>query len=179
MLRKLFVRVVLLVAFASVVYYLGNGIFGAAADRWYGGAMVFMIIAVNLLTPALLVASMTGPRSERLDRERKVFERLGRPDLAEGAELQREWTDANDPMSHPLYHSNTGIPVLVSRIADTQSSVRNHPLVRLTVKGETQGEFEVVAVAPRIAVPRAGDIVRVITHPADPTRYRYAGPMEP
>lgn len=176
MVRKLLVRVVLLVGLASVVYYVGNGILGDAEDRWYGGAMIFMIIALNLITPAVLIATLTGPRAERLDRERRMFERMGRPDLVEGVEQQKDWTDEYDPMSHPLYHSTVGIPVFVSRVIDTQSSIRDHPVVRMDVRGETQGEFEIVAVVPRIAVPRVGDIIRVIAHPADPARYRYAGP---
>lgn len=54
--------------------------------------------------------------------------------------------------------------------------VRNHPVVRLGVRGETEGEFDVVAVVPKLAVPRVGDVVRVVTDPADPARYPYTGP---
>lgn len=175
--RRLLVRGVLLLGLASVVYYLGNGIFGDAEDRWYGAAMVYMIIALNLITPVVVFTALAGPKADRLERERRLFERMGRPDLVEGVEQQKEWTNDNDPMSHPLYHSAAGIPVLVNRITDTQSSIRNHPVVRLAVRGETEGEFEVVAVVPRIAVPRVGDLVRVVTHPTDPARYRYAGPV--
>lgn len=175
--RRLLVRGVLLLALASVVHYLVNGIMGSAEDRWYGEAMVYMIIALNLITPTLLFAAFSAPRTERLAREQRLAARLGQPELAEGIAQSREWTDANDPMSHPLYHSATGAPVLVKRITDTRNSVRNHPVVRLGVRGETEGEFEVVAVVPRIAVPRVGDIVRVVADPADPARHRYAGPV--
>lgn len=175
--RRLLVRGVLLLALASVVYYLGNGILGSAPDRWYGAAMVYMIIALNLVAPVLVLTMMSVPRAERLARQQRVLARMGQPELAEGVALSQEWTDDADPMSHPLYHSTVGIPVLVSRITDTRSSIRTHPVVRLSVRGETEGEFDVVAVVPRIAVPRVGDIVRVVAHPADPARYRYAGPL--
>lgn len=174
--RRLVVRGVLLLGLASVVYYLWNGVTGSAEDRWYGEAMVYMIIALNLFTPALLFAAFSAPRAERLAREQRMANRLGRPELAEGIEQSREWTDDDDPMSHPLYHSTTGVPVLVRQITDTRNSIRSHPVVRLGVRGETEGEFEVVAVVPRIAVPRVGDIVRVVAHPTEPARYRYAGP---
>lgn len=175
--RRLLVRGVLLLGLASVLYYLGNGIFGTAPDRWYGEAMVYMIIAMNLITPVVLFATMSGPRVEQLARQERMLARMGQPELVEGVALSQEWTDDADPMSHPLYHSTVGIPVLVSRITDTRSSIRMHPVVRLRVRGETEGEFDVVAVVPRIAVPRVGDIVRVVAHPADPARYRYAGPV--
>jgi hypothetical protein len=175
--RRLLVRGVLLLGLASVVYYLGNGIFGSAPDRWYGEAMVYMIIALNLITPGVVLVALVGPRVERLARDQRVFAHMGQPELAEGFALSQEWADYADPMSHPLYHSTVGIPVLVSRITDTRSSIRTHPVVRLSVRGETEGEFDVVAVVPRIAVPRVGDVVRVVVHPADPARYRYAGPL--
>jgi len=175
--RRLLVRGVLLLALASVVYYLANGILGSAPDRWYGEAMVYMIIALNLITPVLVFVMFSGSRAERLAREQRMFTRMGKPELVEGLALSQEWTDDADPMSHPLYYSTEGISVLVSRIADTKSSIRTHPVVRLSVRGETEGEFDVVAVVPRIAVPRVGDIVRVVPHPADPARYRYAGPL--
>lgn len=175
--RRLVVRGVLLLGLASVVYYLWNGITGSAEDRWYGEAMVYMIIALNLFTPALLFATFSAPRAEQLARQQRIFQQLGQTDLAEGIELAQEWTTDNDPMSHPLYHSAVGTPVLVQRITDTTNSIRNHPVVRLGVRGETEGEFEVVAVVPRIAVPRVGDIVRVVAHPTEPARFRYAGPV--
>jgi hypothetical protein len=175
--RRLLVRGVLLLGLVSVVYYLWNGIVGSAPDRWYGEAMVYMIIAVNLIAPVVVIAALSAPRAEQLARQQRVFARVGQSDLAEGTALAQEWTDNDDPMSHPLYYSTVGIPVLVSRITDTRNSIRTHPVVRLTVRGETEGEFDVVAVAPRIAVPRVGDVVRVVAHPADPARYRYAGPL--
>jgi hypothetical protein len=175
--RRLLVRGVLLLGLASVVYYLGNGILGSAADRWYGEAMVYMIIALNLITPVVVLTAMSGPRAEQLARQQRMFVRMGQPDLAEGVALSQEWTDDADPMSHPLYHSTVGTPVRVTRITDTRSSIRMHPVVRLSVRGETEGEFDVVAVVPRIAVPRVGDIVRVVAHPTDPDRYQYAGPL--
>lgn len=175
--RRLMVRGVLLLALASVGYYLWQGITGSAQDRWYGAAMVYMIIALNLITPAILLAVFTAPRAERLASEQRLATRLGQPELAEGIEQSRAWTDHDDPMSHPLYHSTAGTPVLVQRITDTKASIRNHPVVRLGVRGETGTEFEVVAVVPRIAVPRVGDIVRVVTDMHDPARYRYAGPV--
>ena len=174
--RRLMVRGVLLLALASVGYYLVQGITGSAEDRWYGAAMVYMIIAVNLITPVVLLAVFTAPRAERLAREQRLAARLGQPDLAEGIEQSRAWADHDDPMSHPLYHSTAGTPVLVQRITDTKASIRTHPVVRLGVRGETEGEFDVVAVVPRIAVPRIGDVVRVVADANDPTRYRYAGP---
>lgn len=170
------VRGVLLLGLASVVYYLWNGITGDADDRWYGEAMVYMIIALNLVTPVLVFAGFSGSGAERLAREQRWATRLGQPELAEGIEQSQQWTDRDDPMSHPLYHSAVGAPVLVQRITDTKTSVRSHPVVHLGVRGETEGEFDVVAVVPRIAVPRVGDIVRVVTDPAEPGRYRYAGP---
>lgn len=174
--RRLMVRGVLLLGLASVGYYLWNGITGSAEDRWYGEAMVYMIIALNLITPVVLLAEFTAPRAERLARERRLATRLGQPELAEGIEQSQAWTDPGDPMSHPLYHSTAGTPVLVQRITDTKASIRTHPVVRLGVRGETEGEFDVVAVVPRIAVPRVGDIVRVVTDVNDPARFRYAGP---
>jgi hypothetical protein len=111
--RRLVTRGILLVALASVVYYLWNGITGSAADRWYGEAMVYMIIAVNLITPVVLLANLTGPRAGRLDREQRILERIGQTDLAEGIDLSREWTDANDPMSHPLYYAAVGTQMRV------------------------------------------------------------------
>jgi hypothetical protein len=174
--RRLAVRGVLLLGLASVVYYLWNGITGSADDRWYGEAMVYMIIALNLITPVLVFAGFSASRAEQLTRGQRWATRLGQPELAEGIEQSRQWTDPEDPMSHPLYHSTAGVPVLVQRITDTRTSVRTHPVVRLGVRGETEGEFDVVAVVPRIAVPRVGDIVRVVADPADPARYRYAGP---
>jgi hypothetical protein len=174
--RRLIIRGVLLLGLASVVYYLWNGITGSADDRWYGEAMVYMIIALNLIGPVLVFAGFSGSRTERLAREQRWATRIGQPELAEGIEQSLQWTDRDDPMSHPLYHSAVGAPVLVQRITDTKTSVRNHPVVRLGVRGETEGEFDVVAVVPRIAVPRVGDIVRVVTDPAEPGRYRYAGP---
>jgi hypothetical protein len=176
--RRLLVRGVLLLGLASVLYYLVNGIVGSAPDRWYGSAMVYMIIALNLITPVVVVASLSAPRAERLARQQQVFARMGQSELAEGVALSQEWTDDSDPMTHPLYYSTVGIPVRVSRITDTKNSIRTHPVVRLSVRGETEGEFDVVAVVPRIAVPRVGDIVRVVAHPADPARYRYAGPLD-
>lgn len=175
--RRLLVRGVLLLGLASVVHYLWNGIVGSAPDRWYGEAMVYMIIALNLITPVVVVVALSGSPAERVARHQRMFARMGQPELAEGVALAQEWADDADPMSHPLYHSTVGIPVLVSRITDTRSSIRTHPVVRLRVRGETEGEFEVVAVVPRIAVPRVGDVVRVVVHPADPARYRYAGPL--
>ena len=175
--RRLLVRGVLLLGLASVVYYLGNGIVGSAPDRWYGEAMVYMIIALNLITPVVVLATVSVPRAEQLVRLQRMFAHMGQSELAEGVALSQEWADDADPMSHPLYHSTVGIPVLVSRITDTRNSIGRHPVVRLSVRGETEGEFDVVAVVPRIAVPRVGDVVRVVAHPADPARYRYAGPL--
>ncbi len=175
--RKLVVRGVLLLGLASVVYYLWNGVTGSAEDRWYGEAMIYMIIALNLIGPVLVFAGFSASRTERLAREQRWATRLGQPELAEGIAQSQQWTDRDDPMSHPLYHSAAGVPVLVRGITDTKASVRNHPVVRLRVRGETEGEFDVVAVVPRIAVPRVGDIVRVVTDPADPARYQYAGPV--
>ena len=177
-LRRLVVRSVLLLALASVGYYLWNGITGSAEDRWYGEAMVYMVIAVNLVTPALPIVIAATPWAERLAREQRMFERIGQPALAEGIEQSRAWTDHDDPMTHPLYRSTVGIPVRIDRITDTGNSIRRHPVVRLGVRGETEGAFDVVAVVPRIAVPRVGDIVRVVAHPDDPNRYRYAGPVD-
>jgi hypothetical protein len=175
--RRLLVRGVLLLGLVSVVYYLWNGSTGSAPDRWYGEAMVYMIIALNLITPVVVIAMLSAPRAEQLAQQQRIFVRMGQSDLAEGVALAKEWTDDSDPMSHPLYHSTVGIPVLVSQITDTRNSIRSHPVVRLRVRGETEGEFEVVAVVPRIAVPRVGDVVRVVAHPADPARYQYAGPL--
>jgi hypothetical protein len=175
--RRLLVRGVLLLGLVSVVHYLWNGVVGSAPDRWYGEAMVYMIIALNLITPVVVITALSAPRAEQLARQQRLFARVGQPELAEGTALAQEWTDNDDPMSHPLYYSTVGIPVLVSQITDTRNSIRTHPVVRLTVRGETEGEFDVVAVAPRIAVPRVGDVVRVVAHPADPARYRYAGPL--
>jgi hypothetical protein len=175
--RRLAVRGVLLLGLTSVVYYLWNGVTGSAPDRWYGEAMVYMIIALNLITPVVVVATLSAPGAQRLARQQRLFARLGQPDLVEGVALAQEWADDADPMSHPLYHSTVGTPVRVSRITDTRNSIRTHPVVRLGVRGETEGDFEVVAVVPRIAVPRVGDIVRVVAHPADADRYRYAGPL--
>lgn len=184
-LHTMVVRGVVLLALASVGYYLWNGITGSATDRWYGAAMVYMIIAVNLIAPTLLIATFSTiiatfrmPRAERLEWERRLFEQAGQPELAEGIDQSRAWTDPDDPMTHPLYRSTVGIPVRVERITDTGNAIRQHPLVRLGVRGGTAGAFEVVAVVPRVAVPRVGDVVRVVTHPHDPNRYRYAGPVD-
>jgi hypothetical protein len=175
--RRLVRRGILLVASASVLYYLWHGITGEEADRWYGSTMIFMIIAVNLVTPALLLTNATAPKAERLDRQKQLFQRMGQTDLAEALDGSREWTDANDPMTHPLYYSEVGTRMRVNRITDTRNAIRSHPVVRLRLRGEVGAEVEVVTVAPRIAVPRVGDIVRVLPREDDPTRYRYAGPV--
>jgi len=108
--RKSMVRGVLLLALASVGYYLWNGVNGSAEDRWYGSAMVYMIIATNLITPVLLITMFSAPRAERLAREQRLFERLGQPDLVAGIEQAKQWTNDTDPMTHPLYHSTSPPP---------------------------------------------------------------------
>ncbi|MEU4769493.1 hypothetical protein AB0H12_40315 [Actinosynnema sp. NPDC023794] len=174
-LRVLVGRGAVVLAPASVGYYLWNGITGSADDRWYGEAMVYVIIALTLITPASLIATFS---TSRVRQGWLRVEHSGPSDLSEGFEQWHAWTDHDDPMTHPLYRSTVGIRVRIDRIADTKHSIRGHPVVRLAVRGEIEGGFEVVAVVPRIAVPRVGDVVRVVAHPTDPNRYRYAGPVD-
>jgi hypothetical protein len=174
-LRVLMVRGGVVLVSASVGYYLWNGITGSADDRWYGEAMVFVIIALGLIAPASLIARFS---TSMVERGWLRVEHVGRSDLAEGFEQWQAWADHDDPMTHPLYRSTVGIPVRIDRITDTGHAIRLHPVVRLAVRGEIEGEFEVVAVVPRIAVPRVGDVVRVVAHPTEPNRYRYAGPVD-
>lgn len=179
MVRKLMVRGVLLLALASVAHYLWNGITGDAPDRWSGAAMIFMVIALNLITPVVLIAVFSTPRTERLISQQRLFERLGQHDLVEGMRQAQEWRNPLDPMSHPLYHSNTGIPVRITHLTDTHQAIGPNPVIRLGVRrGDTPcTTFEVTAVVPRIAIPRVGDLVRVLEHPNAPGHYRYAGPV--
>jgi hypothetical protein len=82
--------------------------------------------------------------------------------------LARDGGNAADRYGEAMVHMIVAL--------NTRTSVRTHPVVRLGVRGETEGEFDVVAVVPRIAVPRVGDVVRGVTDPANPARHRYAGP---
>jgi len=122
--RKSMVRGVLLLALASVGYYLWNGVNGSAEDRWYGSAMVYMIIATNLITPVLLITMFSAPRAERLAREQRLFERLGQPDLVAGIEQAKQWTNDTDPMTHPLYHSTSSAPREFKVLVAFQRTVR-------------------------------------------------------
>jgi hypothetical protein len=89
--------------------------------------MVYMIIAVNLVTPAVLLTNLTAPKAERITRQEQRFERMGQTDLAKGIDLSREWTDANDPMTHPLYYSCAGTQMRVNRITDTPQRDQDTP----------------------------------------------------